>query len=239
MMRKILVSNDDGINNEGIIRLASVAKQYGEVWVVAPDKQYSATSHSATFWDPLEVNEVEFPVEGVHAYAASGTPSDCVYLGINAIIPGGPDLVLCGINEGINVGKDVQYSATIGAAMEAACRGIQTIAFSEDTEGCNETTEKYIAKLTAELIDKPLGKNEIWNVNFPSVPADECKGVLYERVLSPDDIYAGGCKVISQEGSKTVYLFGFDRSCKNPEGTDLGAIKAKYISVGIVRNYSC
>ena len=91
-MRKILVANDDGITSDGIARLAAVAKKFGEVWVVAPQRQYSANSHAANFWTPLEVWPVDFPVEGVHAYATSGTPSDCVCVAINAVMPGKPDL---------------------------------------------------------------------------------------------------------------------------------------------------
>ena len=90
-MRKILVSNDDGIDSEGLARLVKVGKKFGEVWVVAPSKQYSAMSHSATFWKPVDVWPVDFPVEGVHAFCTSGTPSDCVSIGLNEIVPGGPD----------------------------------------------------------------------------------------------------------------------------------------------------
>ncbi|MCQ2502376.1 MAG: 5'/3'-nucleotidase SurE [Saccharofermentans sp.] len=238
-MRKILVSNDDGITADGIARLASVAKRFGEVWVVSPDRQYSAMSHAAMFWDPLTVTECDFPIEGVHAFSASGTPSDCVYLGINAIVPGGPDVVFCGINQGINVGKDVQYSGTIGAAMEAASRSILTIAVSEDDCRNHGITDRYLEQLIGELIDEPLKKNEIWNINFPSGSSEEGKGVLYDRTLSSDDVYAGGCRVISQDGNTTVYKCGSERGCNEPEGTDYGAIVSGYVSVGKVRNYSC
>ena len=96
-MRKILVSNDDGIESEGLVRLAVLAKKFGEVWVVAPAKQFSAKSHSTTFWEPVDVWPVDFPVEGVHAYCTSGTPADCVAIGLSCIVPDGPDVVFCGI----------------------------------------------------------------------------------------------------------------------------------------------
>ena len=80
-MRKILVSNDDGIDSEALARLAALAKKFGEVWVVAPCRQFSSMSHSANFWEPLKAWKVDFPVEGVHALTTTGTPSDCVSFG--------------------------------------------------------------------------------------------------------------------------------------------------------------
>ena len=87
-MRKILITNDDGIYSDGIIRLAQTAKEFGEVWVVAPDSQRSAMSHSITLRHPIEAWSVDFPVEGVHAYACDGTPADCVRIGVLNIVPG-------------------------------------------------------------------------------------------------------------------------------------------------------
>ena len=237
-MRKILVANDDGITSEGIIRLAALAKEFGEVWVVAPVKQFSAMSHAATFWDPLDVWPVDFPVEGVHAYATSGTPADCVCVGINAVMPVKPDLVFCGINKGFNIASDIQYSATCGAAFEAASHGIHTIAFSEHHEAPHDVADKYIRKIAEELIDKPLGKNEIWNVNFPGCTVEECKGIRYDCIVSQDNFYAGGYNVIARDGSKVTYRIDFARNWQASEGTDLCAIIENYVSVGKVKNYS-
>ena len=237
-MRKILVVNDDGITSEGLVRLARLAKKYGEVWVIAPNRQFSAKSHSATFWEPVDIWPVDFPVEGVHAYAISGTPSDCSCLGINEVIPGGPDRVFCGINLGFNIASDIQYSATVGAAMEAASHGVHTIAFSEHHEAPHDITDKYIEQIADELIDKPLGKNEIWNVNFPGCTLEECKGIKYDCIVSQDDFYAGGYNEISRDGDRITYQIDFARNWKGEEGTDLGAIVGNYISVGKVKNYS-
>ena len=213
-MRKILVVNDDGITSEGLVRLARLAKKYGEVWVIAPSRQFSAKSHSATFWEPIEIWPVDFPVEDVHAYAISGTPSDCSCLGINEVIPGGPDRVFCGINLGYNIASDIQYSATVGAALEASFQGYPAIA--------------------DELIDKPLGKNEIWNVNFPGCSLEECRGIKYGCIVSQDDFYAGGYNEIARDGDKISYQIDFSRNWQGKEGTDLGAIVGNYISVGKV-----
>ena len=237
-MRKILISNDDGIESEGLARLAVVAKQLGEVWVVAPQKQYSAMSHSATFWSPVDVWPVEFPVEGVHAYVTSGTPADCVSIGLTTIVPGGPDNVFCGINCGFNIASDIQYSATVGAAMESANHNIHTVAFSECHTGIHEVTDKYIESIAAELIERPLNRNEIWNVNFPGCTVEECGGVKYDCIVSQDDFYAGGYDVVAKDGDKISYQVNFARNWNATEGTDLSAIIGNCVSVGKVRNYS-
>ena len=237
-MRKILVSNDDGISSEGIVRLAALAKKYGEVWVVAPSRQYSAMSHAATFWEPVDVWPSDFPVEGVHAYATSGTPADCVSIGLTAVVPGGPDVVFCGINTGFNMASDIQYSATVGAAMEAANHHFHTIAFSESHTGRHSVTDRYIDQIMGELIDKPLNRNEIWNVNFPDCPVDECKGIMYDCAVSQDDFYAGGYDVVGRDGDKISYIVNFARNWKATEGTDLWAIINNFVSVGKVKNYS-
>jgi len=237
-MRKILVSNDDGIDSEGIVRLAELAKKFGEVWVVAPVKQFSAMSHAATFWDPLEVWQADFPVEGVHAYATSGTPSDCICVALNAVMPCKPDVVFCGINEGYNIASSIQYSATCGAAFEAANEGVHTIAFSEYHEGPHDVADKYIEQIAAELIDKPLGVNEIWNVNFPGCSLEECKGIKYDCTVSQAPFFSGGYNVIKDEGTKVTYMIDYRPVWQAEEGTDLKAVIDNYVAVGKVKNYS-
>lgn len=237
-MRKILVANDDGITSEGLVRLAKLAKKFGEVWVVAPEIQYSAMSHAATFWKPVDIWPVDFPVEGVKAFATSGTPSDCVALGITVVVPGEPDRVFCGINCGFNIASDIQYSATVGAAMEAANHNVHTIAFSESHTGDHQITDKYIEQIAAELIDKPLGRNEIWNVNFPDCPLDECAGIRYDCKVSQDDFYAGGYDEVGRDGDRVSYQVNFDRNWDASDGTDLRAVIENCVSVGKVKNYS-
>ena len=100
MDRKILITNDDGIESDGIARLAEAAKEFGEVWIVAPESQRSAASHSITLRHPIDVLPHDFPVEGVHAFSCSGTPGDCVRVGSLNIMPVKPDVVLSGINFG-------------------------------------------------------------------------------------------------------------------------------------------
>lgn len=237
-MRKILITNDDGINADGIIRLAQAATEFGEVWVVAPDSQRSAMSHSITLRHSVDAWKVDFPVPGVHAYACSGTPGDCVRIGSLNIVPEKPDHVFSGINYGFNAASDIQYSATAGAAFEAAFQGIHTIAFSEDACEIHEVTERYLKEIIAELLNKPLGVNQIWNVNFPGCQLAECNGILRDRKVSTDAFYVDRYIETTVSEDKVSYMVEGIRNYSALEGTDLKAIFDNYISIGIATNIS-
>lgn len=237
-MKKILITNDDGINSDGLIRLVKAAVEFGEVWVVAPDSQRSAMSHSITLRHSIEVWEVDFPVEGVHAYACNGTPADCVRIGVLNIVPGKPDHVFSGINYGYNTATDLQYSATAGAAFEAAFQKVHAIAFSEDACQVHEVTDRYLKEIIAELLDKPLGENQIWNVNFPGVSLSECKGILRDRTVSADAFYMDRySETVISEG-KISYMVDGIRNYDALDGTDLKAVFDNYVSVGVATNIS-
>src|SRR5688572_4757 len=122
---KFLVSNDDGIFAHGIDVLERAAKPLGEVWVVAPDREQSATSHSLTVHHPLRPTKRDD-----HHWQVDGTPTDSVMLAIEALLPERPDFVLSGVNHGQNLGEDVLYSGTVAAAMEGLALGVPSIAFS-------------------------------------------------------------------------------------------------------------
>ena len=237
-MRKILITNDDGINADGIIRLAQAATEFGEVWVIAPDSQRSAMSHSITLRHSVDAWTVDFPVPGVHAYACSGTPGDCVRIGSLNIVPEKPDHVFSGINYGFNAASDIQYSATAGAAFEAAFQGIHTIAFSEDACEIHEVTERYLKEIIAELLNKPLGVNQIWNVNFPGCQLAECNGILRDRKVSTDAFYVDRYIETTVSEDKVSYMVEGIRNYSALEGTDLKAIFDNYISIGIATNIS-
>ena len=237
-MRKILITNDDGINADGIIRLVQAATEFGEVWVLAPDSQRSAMSHSITLRHSVDAWKVDFPVPGVHAYACSGTPGDCVRIGSLNIVPGKPDHVFSGINYGFNAASDIQYSATAGAAFEAAFQGIHTIAFSEDACEIHEVTERYLKEIIAELLNKPLGVNQIWNVNFPGCQLAECNGILRDRKVSTDAFYVDRYIETTVSEDKVSYMVEGIRNYSALEGTDLKAIFDNYISIGIATNIS-
>lgn len=237
-MRKILITNDDGINADGIIRLAQAATEFGEVWVIAPDSQRSAMSHSITLRHSVDAWKVDFPVPGVHAYSCSGTPGDCVRIGSLNIVPEKPDHVFSGINYGFNAASDIQYSATAGAAFEAAFQGIHTIAFSEDACEIHEVTERYLKEIIAELLNKPLGVNQIWNVNFPGCQLAECNGILRDRKVSTDAFYVDRYIETTVSEDKVSYMVEGIRNFSALEGTDLKAIFDNYISIGIATNIS-
>lgn len=237
-MRKILITNDDGIESDGLIRLAKTAVEFGEVWVVAPDSQRSAMSHSITLRHSIEAWKVDFPVSGVHAYACDGKPADCVRIGVLNIMPEKPNHVFSGINYGYNAASDLQYSATAGAAFEAAFRKIHTIAFSEDASKMHEVTDYYLREVIAELITKPLLTNQIWNVNFPGCKLAECNGILRNREVSTDAFFKDHYieTVVSED--RISYMVEGIRNYTAAENTDLKAIFDNYVSIGIATNIS-
>lgn len=237
-MRKILITNDDGIGADGIVRLAKAAVEVGEVWVVAPECQRSAMSHGITLRHSIEAWNVDFPVPGVHAFACDGTPADCVRIGVLNIVPGKPDHVFSGINYGYNVASDLQYSATAGAAFEAAFQKVHTIAFSEDACEIHEVTDRYLHEIIAELLHKPLAINQIWNVNFPGCKLAQCNGILRGREVSTHEFYADRYMETQVSEGRVSYMVEGIRNYHALEGTDLKAILDHYVSVGIATNIS-
>ena len=235
-MRSFLITNDDGICADGIVRLARMAKQLGEVWVVAPEHQRSAASHSITLHGSIDVFPHAFPVEGVHAFAVRGTPGDCVRVGCLNILPQKPDAVLSGINFGYNVASDIQYSATAGAAFEAAFQGCHAIAFSEATNDHPEIADTYLPEILRELLDKPLSAGQTWNVNFPGCPLDECRGILRGRTVSRGMFFRDSYTEEAIEGGGMRYTVSGEYNEDAENGTDFRALVDKYISVGTANN---
>lgn len=237
--RTILITNDDGIDADGLIRLAREAVNFGEVWVVAPKRQRSAASHSITLHNHIDVYPYpEFPVKGVHAYHCSGKPADCVRVGALSIMPRKPDVVLSGINNGFNAATDLQYSATAGAAFEAAFQGFRAIALSEGFH-VHEVTDEYLHQIIEELIDKPLEYGQIHNVNFPECPLSECKGILRDRTVSHGMYYKDTYDVKEKLENGGVRLMVHGHIYADfEEGTDFKALVDNYISIGIATNIS-
>ena len=236
-MRRILITNDDGIDAEGIVRLAEAAREFGEVTVVAPAEQRSAASHSLTLREGIDVYPHNFPVNGVKAYSCSGTPADCVRVGSLAVMKDKPDIVMSGINFGYNVASDIQYSATVGAAFEGEFQGFLSIAFSEGVSGCHEVTDRYLKEIMEELIKEDYNSGFIYNVNFPDCPLSECRGVLRDRVVSRKAFYTDRYKAVEElkDGGVKYMVDGIFIESKE-ENTDFGAIIDKYVSVGLVEN---
>lgn len=176
---QILVTNDDGIWSPGIAALAEALRPLGEVVVFAPDRERSAIGHAITMHNPLRVDELDFPVEDVRAYVVNGTPSDCVKLGAEAILPRLPDLVVSGINLGPNLGTDVIYSGTVSGALEGVILGIPAVAVSLATyaEAEFSLAARVAALVVSEVQEHGLPPGTLLNVNVPGLPLSELAGV--------------------------------------------------------------
>jgi len=224
----ILVSNDDGFFTEGIKTLAEALRKIGEVWVVAPDREQSAAGHSLTLHRPIRAKPVD-PKNNI--YAIDGTPTDCVNLAINRLMPKKPDIVVSGINRGANLGDDVTYSGTVAAALEAALLGVPAIAVSgiatvDSDEYRYDAAADFAAYLTEKVVKHRLDSGTVLNVNVPSeVEVGErrcviCKmgkrvydDVLEERIDPRGRPYywVGGAKVKSQVDPDTDCEAAFEK----------------------------
>ena len=165
---RILVCNDDGIDAAGIRALAARLDDLGEVYVVAPDRERSATGHAFSLARPLRVDEVE-----PRRFAVDGTPADCVYLGMYKLVPGRPHLVVSGINHGYNLGSDVFYSGTVAGAVEAALRDVPAIAVSlEFRPGGGgdrfDHASRFAHALARAVLERGLPRGTLLNVNVPA-----------------------------------------------------------------------
>lgn len=236
--RKILVTNDDGIEADGLVRLVREAVNFGEVWVVAPDGQRSAVSHGITLYRPIDLYPWDMGIEGVRAFKCNGTPCDCVRVGSLGLMPYKPDIVLAGINYGYNTATDLQYSATAAAAFEAAFQGCPGISLSEGRKG-HEVTDLYLHEILAEVIDEKCRGNRIVNINFPDCSADQYKGILRDRKVSGSTLFRDGyalAEKLPDNGMRFVLDAEFTESAE--EGTDLRAVLDGYISIGLATNIS-
>lgn len=173
---RILISNDDGVNAEGIAILERIARTLSDdVWVVAPEQEQSGAGHSLSLHKPLRVRKV-----AERRFAVEGTPTDAVLLGVMEVMKDKrPDLMLSGINRGSNLAEDVTYSGTVSAAMEATLLEIPSIAFSNQLNGpVNwDVPEKYTADIIRALAKTEIPHDRLINVNFPAVALDQVKGV--------------------------------------------------------------
>jgi 5'-nucleotidase len=230
---KIMISNDDGIYAHGIKALALAMQELGEVYVVAPERNQSATGHAVTMHTPLRSRKTNLFGEGIKSWWVNGTPADCVKLGIENLIDTKPDLLVSGINMGENLGTDVIYSGTVSAAVEGAIFGIPAIAFSyEDHNATDMTIPAVAAKAICKIIlQHGVPKNHIFNVNIPAIKSmDEIKGIKICKL---------GVKIYRDnfeerrdpKGNIYYWLAGELVEQPDDEENDLHAIKNKYISI--------
>ena len=225
MALKILITNDDGIDTLGIRLLASWAKRFGEVTVVAPKVEQSAKSHAIDIRGAFEIKKVPF-MDGIEAYSVDSTPADCVRYGVIGL-KRRYDLVLSGINRGVNVGDDIVYSGTCAAIFEAARMGMKGIAFSAFFEG-QEAAAKHFDEAYEYILKNDLfADNPIYNVNIPEAP----KGI---RMTYQGSVYYSDEFVPAPEAGENMYKqVGeqvFDEE-PNDLNRDTVAIHAGYISV--------
>lgn len=166
----ILISNDDGVSAPGLHFLAEWVKEFGDVYVVAPDHAQSGMSSSMTFNSPLRITEHE-GFESAKVFSVSGTPVDCVKLAMHRIVPRKPDILLSGINHGSNAGNSCIYSGTMGAVFEGSMIGIPSIGYSllhHSLKADFSECERFIKQLTASVLANGLPADVCLNVNFPA-----------------------------------------------------------------------
>ena len=224
----ILVSNDDGIHSEGLTALADALHGLGEVVVVAPDRERSAVSHALTIHRPLRVEHI---APGRHA--VDGTPTDCVNLAVNGILPRRPALVVSGINKGANLGDDVTYSGTVSAAMEGTLLGVPSIAVSQVGRGSfHFAAAADCARRLAEwVLDRGLPPDTLLNVNAPPLPDGQRPRGLALTRMGRRRYGDAIVEKLDPRGRKYYWIGGEELSFEDEEGTDFHAISQGLISV--------
>ncbi|MEP6589731.1 MAG: 5'/3'-nucleotidase SurE [Gemmatimonadota bacterium] len=224
----ILVANDDGILSPGLQVLAEACQAVGHVTVVAPDREQSAQSHALTMTRPLR--PVRRP-DG--SWQVDGTPTDCVLLALESLMPERPAFVFSGINHGPNLGEDVLYSGTVSAAMEAVVLGIPGIAFS--FAGRRDDLLLGYAPLVARLVKRitslpDFPANTLLNINLPGIPVDEVAGVKVARLGSR--VFSESVAKSADPWGREVYWIGGGKiTWAGADDTDQCAVKEGYVSI--------
>jgi len=226
---KILCTNDDGYLATGIRVLASAASALGAVTTVAPDREQSATSHSLTLHHPLRARRT---TDG--AWIVDGTPTDCVLLAVNALLPERPDVCLSGINHGPNMGEDVLYSGTVAAAMEATVMGIPALALSysgtlhEELEGW----EPMIRRILASILGRGGGppRDTLFNVNLPATSPSEVRGIRV-TTLGQRRFAESITRAKDPSGRDYYWIGGGVAKWSGAEDSDFQAVEDGYVSV--------
>jgi 5'-nucleotidase len=237
-LTRILVVNDDGVESDGIIALADALRALGEVTVVAPDSDRSGTSHSIS--TQHVVTAIERRGRNVRTFACSGTPADCVVLGVNELCGGTPDLVVSGINRGANLADDINYSGTVGAAVEAVVVGIPAIAVSLCTSWIEaedvlhwETAAAIACDVATALLREPLPAGSYWNINVPNRPRAELAGVRYTRQGRKS--YAERMARDATSDGAAYYWVWANPRVGGGDTTDSAAVEAGYASITPLR----
>jgi 5'/3'-nucleotidase len=228
---RILVTNDDGIHAPGLKVLEKLAKTLSDdVWVVAPETEQSATSHSLTLRRPLRERRL-----APKRFSVDGTPTDCVLIAHHHILADHqPDLVLSGINDGGNLGEDVTYSGTVAATMEAALLGLRAIAFSQQRQPDGsvrwKVAEKYLPDIVRRVSAMEWSKDLLVNVNFPAAAPEDVTGIFVCRQGRRDE----GTSVTEgadPSGRRFVWIGGYQVDESSETDTDLAVTATGGIAV--------
>jgi len=240
-MKKILITNDDGFDSEGLQALIEAVQDLAEVIVVAPTLEKSASGHSLTLTRPLRFVELEKNFYKLD----DGTPTDCIYLALNALFAEDekPDLILSGINKGSNLGEDITYSGTAAGAMEGVIHGVPSIAISQVYQGGKHTlnehgyglAQKVVRELVAKIFEGsfPLGERKLLNVNVPAMKEGDFKG--YKITKSGYRIYGNDAHMHKNPRGEEHYWMGLHplewKPSTDGQLSDLEAIDQGFVSI--------
>jgi 5'-nucleotidase len=232
---RILLTNDDGIHAEGLATLERIARRLcDDVWVAAPEHEQSGASRALTLSEPLRVRKLD-----ARRFAISGTPTDCVMLGIEELLKDRrPDLVLSGVNRGHNTAEDVTMSGTVAGAIQGMALGVPAIAlsqslavFRDDEVAHYETAEAFGPGIIERLLEAGWPKDVVLNINFPNRPPQDVEAVEVTR-QGFRDIHNMRAEKRTDLRGRDYYWMGFThRRPEVAEGTDLAAVLAGRISV--------
>ena len=228
---KILLTNDDGYNAPGILALYETLRSNHEVMLVAPDREKSAISHGITLNEPMRIDRVNLS-NGGGGYSITGTPVDCVKLGLFRFYTSPPDLVISGINPGSNTGVNINYSGTVGAAREAALNGISSIAVSMFKKGNISDfygMAQFIAQIVNKITDCNLPSGVFLNINAPDIPISEARGIKITRQAS-DNLSKQFEKRVDPR-NQSYYWYGGIGRVTGEGNTDVNALLENYISI--------
>lgn len=233
----ILVANDDGVFADGLWTLVRELKEIAEVIVAAPDREQSAIGTAVTLFHPLRVRKARPGVEGVETWAVEGTPGDSVILALEKLAKGRVDMVVSGINQGVNVGSDVLISGTVGAALQGYLRGFPAIAVS-----ASQTDALYLkgvariaVALARQVRTHPHPVTPFFNINVPELPVSKVRGIKVTRLARQshiDTVEEGN------DGKRHFYWLVRKRVLQNAEEmTDIWAVDQGYVSIAPLHGY--
>lgn len=228
---KILLTNDDGYSEPGIVALYETLRMKHEVMLIAPDREKSAVGHGITINDPMRINKIKSDGNS-RVYSITGTPADCVKLGLFEVYTSAPDLVVSGINPGSNAGVNINYSGTAGAAREAAINGIRGIAVSIFNNG-QAFDFNGVAEFTATIVDKiheyDLLPGTFLNINAPAIPVADASGIKITRQASSN--ISKNFEKRTDPKNRSYFWYGSMEKSKSEEDFDIHALNENYISI--------